>query len=180
MAPDETYQDYIEDDVEYMNKSDWLTLLILKYRKSRATRLHKVALILNSVLEGKTPSSHGPHFFGGFSDDLESSLSRLAESGIIKKVGSEYMLTKYGEKVLGYLERNPPDEFEKLKIIASKLLPSLNELSDEDIVDLTYLLFPELTTNSVIREKVARRLKRKIGKLGVRLYIFEKTGNSDV
>lgn len=174
MDPNTSYQEYIEDDVEWMSKPDWLTLIILKHGKSRVTRLQKEALILNSILEGKTPSSHGPHFFGGFSDDLESALSRLAESGIIKKVGPEYTLTKYGKMVLSYLEKKPPEEFEELKNIANKILPLLNELSDEDIVDLTYLLFPELTTSSIIREKVARRLRRKIDKLGINIYIFKK------
>ena len=177
MDLDPLYRDYIEDDVEFMNKYDWLTLLILKYGKSKVTRLQKLALILNSILEGRTPSSHGPYFFGGFSDDIESSLSRLSESGIIKKVGSEYAITEYGKIVLKYLEENPPNEFKKMKNIADVVLPMLSTLSDQEVVDLTYLLFPELTTQSVIKEKVEnrlKRLKRKIDKLGISIYVFEK------
>ena len=65
-----------------------------------------MGLIINAIKEGKTPSSHGPYFYGGFSDDIEESLNYLLEFGIIKIEEGEYTLTEYGKKILRYLEES--------------------------------------------------------------------------
>ncbi|AKG91893.1 hypothetical protein GAH_00772 [Geoglobus ahangari] len=155
------YEDFIKEDAEEMSYYDKLTLITIKSEggKSRATRIQKLGLIINAIKEGKTPSSHGPYFYGGFSDDIEESLNYLLESGMIKIENGEYALTEYGRKILEYLEKKLDDDYKKLKEIVEDITPPLKKLNDRDLVTLTYLLFPELAKNSLIKEEIEKILE---------------------
>lgn len=163
------YHEFIEEDAEEASFFDKLVLLVLKHEdgKSRATRIQKFGLIVNSVYEGKTPSSHGAFYFGGFSDNIEESINQLIENGIIKYEHNQYILTDYGKEVLKYLERKGEPDFQKLKRIADTILPALKNLSDRDLIKLTYLLFPELTSKSLIKKEVLEVTEKKIGDLHI-------------
>lgn len=159
--------EFISEEAEELSYYDKLNLVILKNEsgKSRATRIQKLGLILNSIREGKTPSSHGPYFYGGFSDDIEESLINLLESGLIKKEHGEYVLTSYGQKVIQYLEKLNDHEFIELTKIARDIMPRLRELKDRELVILTYILFPELAKHSLIKdESLQKEIQRVLKK----------------
>jgi len=162
------YEEYIKEDAEELSYHDKLTLVTIAGSggKSKATRIQKLGLIINAIKEGKTPSSHEPYFYGGFSDNIEESLSYLLDSGLIKKIGTEYTITEYGKKVLKFLETNNDEVYHTLKDIVDKIMPSFRRLKDDELVLLTYILFPELTEKSLIKEDMEKSpLKNKIEKI---------------
>ena len=181
MSRENGEEEFLKEEAEELSYYDKLNLVILKNEggKSRATRIQKLGLILNAIREGKTPSSHGPYFYGGFSDDIEESLTNLLESGIIKKEHKEYVLTNYGRKVMQYLEKLNDHEFTELIKIAKDIMPAFRELNDRELVIITYILFPELAKLSLIKDESLQREIQKVlrkQKLGhLKLFLLEKS-----
>jgi uncharacterized protein YwgA len=149
----------MDAEMEDLTFFDKLVLWLLAHgEKSRATRLQKMGLIVNSIIEGKTPSSHGPHNFGGFSDEIEGAIIDLSEEGLVKSEGGIYRLTAYGKEILEQLQSSKDQESNKIKGASETITQGLRKLTDRDVTALTYVLFPELAKDSIIRKDVERRI----------------------
>jgi len=154
---------FVGVDLEDLTANDKLVLLVLgASSKTTTTRLHKLSLIVNAVVEGNQPSSHGAYHYGGFSDEVDSAMIQLEEDGLIKRTGDKKLvLTEYGQKVMGSLDKTKDKQAADVQGVVRLVVDSLKAVPDQDLVDLTYILFPELTTKSVIRSKVEQRILGK-------------------
>ncbi len=133
--------------------TDKLVLLLTKYHGHiKPTRLQKIALVIYSILEKKVPTDkYGAYFFGGFSDEIEESTEDLKEEGLVEYIpGKGFTLTSEGKKISELIEKTSKNKG-NIEIVR-KVVESLKDLSDKEIVALTYSLFPELTKKSVIKD----------------------------
>jgi uncharacterized protein YwgA len=170
----------IHIDAEDLTIYDKLVLWLLdEAHESRTTRIQKLGLIVNSLREGRAPSSHGPHFYGGFSDEIDESLIHLRENGLVKESGAEtYSLSTYGKEVVACLAKSMDPESKKIHEASGVITPALRGMSDRDVTALTYALFPELTTESVIKAQIQKRTDSGQIK-GIRIYRFKKSELKD-
>ena len=143
-----------DDEIDDYGDIEKLVLLIAKHHKKglKPTRLQKLTLVITAVLTGNTKKlqdTYGAYFFGGFSDDVEESANVLSEEGYLEYVKDKgYRITKEGYELAEKITKKYPD---KDKIIG-EITTNLEDLSDKEMLALTYSLFPELTKNSVIKD----------------------------
>jgi hypothetical protein len=128
-------------------------LLIAHSGEIKSTRLQKLSLIVKALLDGKVPDTHGAYFFGGFSDDVDEGIESMRSEGyLLYDSGKGYRLTEDGKGLLAILTIK---EF-RLDDTVKKVTSMFGNLTDKQVTALTYKLFPELTTNSVIKEEMKR------------------------
>ena len=121
--------------------------------KIKSTRLQKLSLLSRATMEGKVPSTHNAYYFGAFSDEIEEDAGQLREEGFLKfDEVNGFTLSDDGEKAMEEFERSNPKLVEKL----DKLIKAVSELNDKKLIALTYALFPQLTKNSLIKEKISK------------------------
>lgn len=138
--------------VEDLSPTEKLVILIVaNSNKIKNTRLQKLSLIIKATLEGKTPESHGAYFFGGFSDEVEEGASALKDEGLLQHEPKEgFSLSSDGEKIAKFIEEISPYESK----LVSSIVDKFKSFSDSKLTAFTYVLFPELTSESVIKEKM--------------------------
>ena len=148
MAITDDFRELVED----LSLTEKLVVLIIAYsKKIKNTRLQKLSMIVKATLEGKTPESHGAYFFGGFSDEVEEGASALKDEGLLQHETREgFSLSPDGEKIAKIIEETSSKESELVSSIVHKFQP----FTDSKLTAFTYVLFPELTTESVIKEKM--------------------------
>ena len=121
--------------------------------KIKSTRLQKLSLLSKAIMEGKVPSTHNAYYFGAFSDEIEEDAGQLREEGFLKfDEVNGFTLSDDGKKAMEEFERSNPKLVEKL----DKLIKAVSELNDKKLIALTYALFPQLTKNSLIKEKISK------------------------
>ena len=119
--------------------------------KIKSTRLQKLSLLSKAIMEGKVPSTHNAYYFGAFSDEIEEDAGQLREEGFLKfDEVNGFTLSDDGKKAMEEFERSNPKLVEKM----DKLIKAVSELNDKKLIALTYALFPQLTKNSLIKEKI--------------------------
>jgi hypothetical protein len=150
----------LADKATDSSETDKLVLALLRRRPSRTTAVQKLGLIVHTMFTGKVPPGFEPHFFGGFNDDIDNSLDELLEEGYIwENDDGEFALTPAGKSLIeGYL--NDPAST-KLKEVSDQIVGRMAHLSDRDILSVAYEMFPELTRNSLIKDKVVRTKRVK-------------------
>jgi uncharacterized protein YwgA len=150
-----TSNEVLEDKASNASESDKLVLYLLHKRPSRTTSVQKLGLLVHSALSGSVPAGFAPHFFGGFNEQIDTSLADLLDEGFVWANDSdEYALTPAGEKLVSDYLRDATSK--KVKEITDKIVGRMTGLTDRDILSIAYELFPELTGKSLIKEKVAR------------------------
>ena len=121
--------------------------------KIKSTRLQKLSLLSKAIMEGKAPSTHNAYYFGAFSDEIEEDAGQLREEGFLKfDEVNGFTLSDDGKKAMEEFERSNPKLVEKM----DKLIKAVSELNDKKLIALTYALFPQLTKNSLIKEKISK------------------------
>jgi len=167
-------KELIKDEMENLSDADKLVLSVLfASNKVKATRLQKVGLLVNAIVEGKVPSSHDAYFYGGFSEEIEDSVTKLSDNRLLNPTSEGFVLTQYGKLIFNRMKAaKDKTGYERIEI-AEAVIAALSRLKDSDVLDLTYYLFPELAANSLIRKEVEKRLKER-GIRGVKAYRFKK------
>ena len=126
-------------------------LIVANSKKIKNTRLQKLSLIIKATLEGKTPESHGAYFLGGFSDEVEEGASALKDEGLLQHEPKEgFSLSPDGKKIAKIIEETSSKESK----LVSSIVEKFQSFSDSKLTAFTYVLFPELTSESVIKEKM--------------------------
>ncbi len=121
--------------------------------KIKPTRLQKVSLLAKAITEGRVPPTHNPYYFGGFSDEIEEDSEQLREEGFLKYHPREgFILSDEGQRIKDEFTRKNPELVERL----DKVIKLLSKLDDEEVVALTYALFPKLAEKSIIKGKIAK------------------------
>jgi hypothetical protein len=150
----------LTDKASESTETDKLVLALLRRRPSKTTSVQKLGLIVHSVFTGKVPPGFAPHFFGGFNDDIDNSLDELLEEGYIwENDAGEYALTPAGKSLIDEYLVDPVST--KMKDISERIVGRMTHLSDRDILAVAYEMFPELTQNSLIKDKVAKTRRVK-------------------
>ena len=149
----ELSEDVIQE-LHLLSKEDLLLLLSIGKKPSSKTRIEKTALLLSNILGIELDIV--PYKYGMFSETILETLNDERLMKFIKRKNNKTELTKEGQQAYDYL-------LEKLKAKnredAIKLLEALHKLSDEDLLAITYHLFPESKLESEIKERVQRRIE---------------------
>ncbi|HEV2428842.1 MAG TPA: hypothetical protein VGV64_03220 [Thermoplasmata archaeon] len=150
----------LEDKAVDASEADKVVLAVLRRRPSRTTSIQKLGLLVHAAVAGKVPAGFAPHFFGGFSDSLDNSLNELCEEGyVFEGPSGEYALTPAGASLIDNFLSDPLSV--KTKDASEKIVGRMVHLSDRDILAIAYETFPELTGNSIIKDRVHRSKKVK-------------------
>lgn len=150
----------LADKASETSETDKLVLALIRQRPSRTTTVQKLGLIVHSVFKGAVPPGFEAHFFGGFNDDIDNSLDELLEEGYLwENDNGEYALTPAGKTLVDRFLTDPTAT--KLKDVSDRIVRRMARLSDREILAVAYEMFPDLTKNSLIRDRVARTKRVK-------------------
>ena len=159
----------VVDDAEYLTRSEVTLLAIVNCGPVRITRIQKLGLFIEKVLEGKLELSYGAYNFGAYSDSLGEAVSSMVGDGAIKLVRELYQITPYGSDLLSEAKNNP--DFKELVDKIPQIVSFFESLSDQQLLRLSYVLYPETTGKSLIKDDVDKinsdRKSFKIGDLEV-------------
>lgn len=145
---------------EYTSIAEKAILSILSFKSCTATAVQKLGLLVESIFHGKVPEGFSPLFFGGFDDDLQEGLETLQEEGYIRHTNEgNYQLTSSGEKLLNEFLTDEPSS--RIRSISSTIVGGLKKLTDDEIIAVVYQLFPELTNNSLIKNRLKKSSRIK-------------------
>ena len=150
----------LEERARDASSSDKIVLAVLHQRPSRTTSIQKLGLLVRAAVEGRVPPGYNPHFFGGFDDDIDSSLEELREEGyIFEGADGTFALSPSGVELTSRYLSDATSQ--KIKETSEKIVGRMVHLSDRDILAIAYEMFPELTDRSLIRDRVhpIRRVK---------------------
>ena len=140
---------------EYTSVAEKVILSVLSLKSCTATAVQKLGLLVESIFHGKVPEGFSPLFYGGFDDDLQEGLETLQEEGYIRHTSKgNYQLTSSGEKLLN--ESLTDEQSSRIRSISSTIVGGLRKLTDDEIIAVVYQLFPELTSKSLIRNRVKK------------------------
>jgi len=146
--------DNIKDFITEMSEVDKIVLItIANSGKIKSTRLQKLTLIIKAVYDGKI-DLHKPYLFGGFSDEVDENVNSLRSEGFLIYENG-FRINEDGEELYKALLS---EEYE-LDQIAKYVIKMMEGLSDTQVTAITYKLFPALTKNSIIKDKM-----EKVGK----------------
>lgn len=140
--------------LNFLDNEDILLILTIGNAWLNRLQIQKVAFLLSKLLRIKIDVE--PYKFGPFTESLLEKLEFPANRRFIKKYESKYGLTDEGKRVYFFL-------IDRLKAQGRedvvKILDMLRKMSDEDLLALTYYLFPEYAIESEIKKRVEKRIK---------------------
>lgn len=139
----------IARDYQRLLSGQILLLGILGIRPSKATRIQKLSLFIERVLEVDPAIAHGSYMYGGFSDELQEAANLLSINGAIIEGENGYELTTYGQALLSEAKKYP--ENQKVLDGIPPIIEFLDSLTDNELVRLSYILYPDTTDKSLIK-----------------------------
>ena len=152
--------DWLLDDLDY------LIILAIGDKGNKSTKIQKTVLVLSNLLNIQTDTE--AHNFGGYSETVAERLKSRSRIHFFVKNGNEYKLTEQGKELYyKLLEQLKAKNMEDVV----KVLDTLHKMSNENLIALTYFLYPETTEKSTIKgdvNKVIESLKEK-GKKGFKV-----------
>lgn len=96
-----------------------------------------------------------PHDFGPWSEALKDTIDRMEIYGLVKKIPNRkplYLLTNEGKALATRICKSNPSFLEIARIV----IEDFSELSDDDLIGAVYELYPEYTTDSLIKNKTKK------------------------
>lgn len=155
----------IQDDVEDLTEKDLIVLTLLRNKTVKVTRIQKLNLFIENILDTNKKNAHGAYHYGGFSDEIDESLSSMKGDGSVSvDSNQQYSLTNYGTLVLDEALKDP-DVREKVEAI-NTISNFFEDVTDQQLLQLTYVLYPDTTEESLIKDKISKRTKKtKFGNL---------------
>jgi len=170
----EMVKELVRSKIEGFSKTDRLVLLILSIsNKIKITRLQKIGLLINAVIQGRVPTSHNAYYFGAFSEDIDDSVTKFSDSSIVNATSDGFVLSPYGKSIINQMKESSNEEDRKVLEVTETIVKALSKMNDNDVLALTYYLFPEFTDDSLIKKEVERRIQQH-GIRGVKAYKFKK------
>lgn len=139
----------IARDYQRLLSSQILFLGIVDNRPCKITRVQKLGLFIERVLEVDPAIAHGSYMYGGFSDELEEAANLLSINGAVIEGENGYELTAYGKALLE--EANKDSKNKELLDGIPPIIAFLDSLADYELVRLSYILYPDTTDKSLIK-----------------------------
>lgn len=149
----------LDMDFQDLSDSDLAVIFTMSDKPVLKTRLQKITLLFDEIYDPENCSKdYGAYFFGGYSDEIDESATKLVSAGIIDETHHGYVLTDYGRKLREYAKQcieNDDDEI-GMRIISgiTNIVKSLYKLPDKNVVGLTYYYYKETAVKSTIKESV--------------------------
>ena len=145
----------LKDKGESSTPPERLVLAILRRRPTMATGLQKLGIAVGAIFEGRVPESFKAFHYGGFDDDVAEALESLREEGYVQGGhGATFELTAEGRELVdNYLTDL---DARRLRDVADTVTQAFKGANDDQVIAVVYDMFPELTVDSLIKEKVAR------------------------
>ena len=142
-----------------LDELDYLIILAIGDKGNKSTKIQKTVLVLSKLLNIQTDIE--AYHFGGYSETVAERLNSRSKAHFFVKNDNEYKLTEQGKELYyKLLEELKAKNMEDVV----KVLDALHKMSDENLIALTYFLYPETTEKSTIKEnvnKIIESLKEK-------------------
>ena len=131
---------------------DYLIILAIGDKGSESSKIHKIVLVLSKLLNIQTDTEA----YQGYSEAVAERLHSRSKLPFFVKVNRMYKLTEQGKelyyKLLEQLSTKNRED-------VVKVLDTLHKMSNENLIALTYFLYPETTEKSTIKEKGKKNFK---------------------
>ncbi len=140
------------NELKTLDNDTVLTILSLGDSKLNHLKLQKMVFLL-SMLSNLEPRAIA-YKYGAFDEYLMEKIQDPCQD-FIKRQGEEYMLTEKGKEIYFLI-------IEKMKEKQPKIVSFsdiIRKVSDQDILAITYFLFPEYASNSEIYDSVKRDIE---------------------
>ena len=146
---------------------DYLIILAIGNKGNKSTKIHKIVLVLSKLLNIETDIEA----YQGYSETVAERLNSRSELPFFVKIDNKYKLTEQG-KELYYKSLEQLRAKNREDVV--KVLDTLHKMSNENLIALTYFLYPETTEKSTVKaDKVIESLKEK----GKKNFKIEREGN---
>jgi uncharacterized protein YwgA len=120
------------------------------------TKLQKLLFLVSNVFENyKDLLEFEPHFFGPYSETVDTVLDDLVSLGLVKKGGNKYSLTSEGFYI--YDNLRPKKE---LKYVIDDFKVFLNDLPQDELLAFIYVTYPRYTEESAKWNKIQANRKK--------------------
>lgn len=136
---------------------DAIVVSILGKRPSPRTSVQKLGLLVKAIVDRRLPDEFVSYYYGGFSEEVTETLAGLVEEGFARRVPrGAFALTSDGDslsKAIGTDRKLGGG----IVAVSHEIIEFVASLDDGEVVSLMYGLFPELTTESRIKDDVEAR-----------------------
>ncbi|MDR2855872.1 MAG: hypothetical protein LBV40_06970 [Methanomicrobiales archaeon] len=148
----------ISDDelISYLSKLEISALFLLSGANAapipNETAYQKeLFFIANNDEELCDDADFEPYYYGPYSEPAKIALEHLISYGLGEKKGNSYYITAYGKKIVQLLKnKNLNADLE----IFDEIKDFLNDLTHHERILVTYVINPDYTTESQIRNKI--------------------------
>ena len=145
----------LKDRARDLSRYEKIVLSILRYRDSKVTSLQKLGLLIAAIFRGNVPEGFSAYYFGGFSDDIADSIEILEDEGYLKTAPDKHLkLTEDGVALVNDFMNDA--ESKRIIDISAHIAGGMQRLSENEILAIIYLMFPELTSKSLIKNRIGK------------------------
>lgn len=107
--------------------------------------------IVNNDEELRDDADFEAYYYGPYSEPAEEAMEHLIAYGLAKKENGNFNITEKGKKIVNILKKN---HFDIDIELIDEIKKFLNDLTSDERILFTYVLNPDYTTESKIRETV--------------------------
>lgn len=147
----DSYED-IEDDAEDLTVGEVLFLSIVNYCPAKITRIQKLSLFAERILDLGPELTHFAYDYGGFSKQVDQAKSSLEGDGAVWMNNDDYELTPYGAALLAEVSTDP--KYKAFIEDLPRIIAFLESLSDWNLKHLSYIVYPETAEKSTIKHQM--------------------------
>lgn len=156
-----------DEILEDMSELQKYIVMLLNAKNQEPIKGHlwfqkELFLIAKNIKELQEEASFDSDMFGPYSENAQEQLDDLEMDEVIIKEGNKIYLSKVGSQIAQMIERKTHKQI--LELIAEfKIL--LNDLDKDEILTFIYFTYPDLTEESLIKDKIMKKRKEVAIKL---------------
>lgn len=139
--------------LEQLDEEDIAIILAIGDRKLNHLKVQKIALIVGKLLGFDI--SAVPYKYGSFSEDIMEKLQSPRNRDLFIKTSEGYSLSENARRLYQVLIKKLE---EKGKKDIAEFIETIRDLDDDELLALTYWLFPEFTTKSEIKKRIEKKI----------------------
>lgn len=160
--------DELVDELRSLDEDQIISILTIGKKKLSHIKLQKMVFILSRLISRNTKAV--PYKFGAFDEYLMEKIQSKDQDMIVSDNG-KYALSQRGLKAYG-LVRNSMEAKKPESVV---LADALRKMSDDDLLAVSYYLYPESADKSEIKDRVNKRIEILTNKKKI-LKISEENG----
>jgi len=139
--------------LEQLDEEDIAIILAIGDRKLNHLKVQKIALIVGKLLGFDI--SMVPYKYGGFSEDIMEKLQSPRNRDLFIRTPEGYSLSENARQIYQILVKKLEEKGRK---DITEFIEVIRDLDDDELLALTYWLFPEFTTKSEIKKRVEKKI----------------------